>query len=50
MTNQQEISRRILALVAAGSTVQQAFDAILGAGAYARLASDLYDQFRVRVV
>lgn len=34
-----EISRRILCLVASGMELRAAFDAVLGAGSYDRLAS-----------
>lgn len=41
-----EISRRILAKVADGMTLPEAFDAVIGAGAYAALAGDVYDTLR----
>lgn len=40
------ISLRILTLVQEGFSVRDAFDAVLGAGAYEKLASDVYDQLR----
>ncbi len=40
------ISARIVALMAEGMTVQQALDAVLGAGTAAAIASDLYDALR----
>ena len=40
------ISARILAHIEAGMTVRQAFDAVLGAGAYERLAGEIYDTMR----
>ena len=40
-----EISRRILEKVAQGMALAAAFDAVLGAGSYAALASDLHDAF-----
>lgn len=43
MPKDAKISARILAKVAEGSTLQAAFDAVLGAGAYARLADDLHE-------
>jgi len=43
-----KISARILALVAAGQDVRTAFDNVLGAGAFERLAGDLYDTIRAR--
>lgn len=41
-----KISGRILVLIQGGMSVPEAFDAVLGAGAYAKLASDLHDAFR----
>jgi len=38
-----EISRRIAVKVAEGMSVRDAIDAVLGAGTFAALASDLYD-------
>lgn len=38
-----EISRRILAHIAAGKTLQQAIDAVCGAGVFQGLVDDLYD-------
>ena len=46
MTKQQAISALILAEVAKGSTIQQAFDAVIGEGAYAQLAGEIYDELR----
>ncbi len=37
------ISALILANVAAGMALDEAIDAVLGAGTYAKLAADLYD-------
>jgi hypothetical protein len=42
----QEISARILTLVASGLDLETAFNAVLGPNAYANLASELYDQIR----
>lgn len=42
----QIISAKIAAHLAAGMTIQQAFDAVLGAGAYARVAREVYDALR----
>lgn len=39
-----QISAAILANVAAGMTIQQAFDAVIGEGAYMKLAGEVYDQ------
>ncbi len=44
----QTISARILAMVAAGHSLQASVDAILGAGTYERLAGDVYDALRAR--
>lgn len=46
MTITQKISAAILARIAAGQSVRQAFDAVLGAGAFDRLAGSLWDEFR----
>ena len=43
-----EISRRILAGVAAGLPLDAAFDAVMGAGAYAKVAGDVYEDLRAR--
>ena len=40
------ISAKIVANVNAGMTVAEAYDAVLGQGAYLRLAGELYDQMR----
>jgi hypothetical protein len=40
------ISKMILAKVAEGMELRAAFDAVLGHGAYERLASDLFDTLR----
>lgn len=44
----QIISARILLLVAAGMDLREAFDQVLGAGTYSKLASDLYDALRAK--
>lgn len=46
MAKNAEISRQILAKIAAGMTIETAVDAVLGAGSYAKIASDLYDALR----
>lgn len=46
LTKTQVISLQVLLLKEAGATVKEAFDAVLGAGAYNRLASDVYDELR----
>lgn len=42
----EKISLRILALVESGMDLPAAFDAVLGAGSYTRLAAELYDRLR----
>jgi hypothetical protein len=46
MTKNEAISVMILSKVAAGMTVREAFDAVLGAGRFEQLASDIYDELR----
>jgi len=41
-----EISRRILAMMASGMSLEASIDAVLGAGAYERIAGDLYEALR----
>ena len=43
MTKQQAISALILANVAKGMTVEQAFDAVIGEGAYKQLAGEVWE-------
>jgi hypothetical protein len=43
MTKNQAISALILAEVAKGSTIQEAFDAVIGEGAYAKLAGEVWE-------
>lgn len=43
------ISARILALMSEGQTLRQAFDAVLGEGAYTKLAGEVYDALRAKV-
>ena len=45
MTTQQ-ISQAIMIQVATGKTINEAIDAVLGAGTFATVASDLYDTLR----
>lgn len=40
------ISAAILARVADGLTIREAFDAVLGAGAFDRVAGEVYDAMR----
>ena len=42
------ISAKIIANVQAGMTLPQAFDAVLGEGAYLKLAGDLYDKLNAK--
>lgn len=42
------ISAKIIANVQAGMTLPEAFDAVLGEGAYLKLAGDLYDQLNAK--
>lgn len=42
------ISAQIIANMQAGMPLQAAFDAVLGAGAYAKLAGELYDELRAK--
>jgi len=46
MTKTQAISVMILEKVAAGMTVREAFDAVLGSGRFEQLASYIYDELR----
>ena len=46
MTKQQAISALILANIAKGMTVPEAFDAVIGEGAYAQLAGDLWEDLQ----
>lgn len=43
MTKTQVISALILAEVAKGRTIQQAFDAVIGEGAYVKLAGEVWE-------
>ena len=42
------ISAEIIKLVLAGQDVRQAFDAVMGEGAYNKLAGDVHDELRAR--
>jgi len=50
MTSQQNISARILAAMTTGMSLQAAYDHVLGAGAFAKMAGELYDQLKQQVV
>ena len=43
---QAKISSLILAQIAAGACLKDAIDAVLGAGTYAKIASDVYAALR----
>ena len=43
MTKHQAISALILANIAKGMTVEQAFDAVIGEGAYKQLAGEVWE-------
>ena len=49
MNKNAAISRKILAKIAAGMTVAESIDTVLGAGTHARIASDVYDTLRARM-
>jgi hypothetical protein len=42
------ISAQIMSRVQAGQPLREAFDAVLGQGAYTKLAGDLYDGLRAK--
>jgi hypothetical protein len=42
------ISAKILDQIKAGKTLQQAFDAVLGEGAYAKMAGELYEEMKAK--
>ena len=44
-----KISARILILIQSGKTLPEAFDAVLGAGAYEKMAGEVYDALNARV-
>ncbi len=48
MTKAQKISEMILAELAKTGSMLQAFDAVLGEGAYMKLACELYEQLRAK--
>lgn len=48
MNMNTKIAARILALVQSGMTLPEAFDAVLGAGAYLKMAGEVYDTLRAR--
>jgi hypothetical protein len=48
MSKNAIISARILAEMENGKTIDQAYDAVFGEGAYLKLAGELYDQLRAK--
>jgi Skp family chaperone for outer membrane proteins len=46
MTKTQAISALIISRIAQGQSAQQAFDAVIGAGAYERLAGEVWEAFQ----
>jgi len=40
------VSARILAHIASGMSVREAFDAVIGAGAFEKMAGEVYDALR----
>jgi len=46
MTKNAIISARILANIANGMTLPQAYDAVFGSGAYVKMAGEMYDALR----
>ncbi len=46
MNKDQIISAKILSKLSEGMTIEQAFDAVLGVGAYAAIASAVYDEMQ----
>jgi hypothetical protein len=47
-TKNEAIGAAILAAMARGLTLPQAFDAVLGAGAYVAMAGELHDALRAQ--
>jgi hypothetical protein len=46
MTKAQKISEMILIELAATGSIKQAFDKVIGEGAYDKLAGEIYEQLR----
>lgn len=42
----KKISAKILSLISTGMSLSEAFDAVLGAGAYLKLAGEVYEGLR----
>lgn len=43
-----KISARILSLVQTGKTLPEAMDVVMGAGTFAKLAGEVYDNFNAK--
>ncbi len=48
VTKDQTISLRILILMNEGKTLREAFDIVLGLGAFEKLAGEVYDTLRAK--
>lgn len=48
MTKAQKISEMILIELAATGSISEAFDKVMGEGAYQKLASEVYHELRAR--
>lgn len=48
MSKDQIISARILAAMASGMELREAFDSVLGEGAYMKMAGEVYDALRAK--
>lgn len=48
MTKAQKISEMIMIELAATGSITQAFDKVLGEGAYAKLAGEIYNELRAK--
>lgn len=48
MTPTQTISFQIIALMGSGADLRTAFDAVLGEGAYDKMASEIWEELRSR--
>lgn len=48
MTMQQKISGRLLAYIAGGATIQEAFQQVFGPGYYECMVEELYNELRAK--
>ena len=48
MSKQQQISARLMAYLANGATLKEAFEYVMGPGYYDCLVQELYDQLRAK--